>query len=70
MEEKYTWKGWSEAFTIFAKYEPDEFANISVEHDIIYAGPVAGKVSDEDKARLEILGWHIDAEFDCFCRYT
>lgn len=37
-------------------------------HDIIW-GPDADP-SDEDKARLEELGWHFDQESDCWARFV
>lgn len=46
-----------EAFTIFAKYEGDEQYLAAAEHDEIWAGPSPEDVSDEDKKRLEELGW-------------
>lgn len=38
------------------------------EHDIIW-GPDADP-SDEDKERLEELGWHFDEQSDCWSRYV
>lgn len=69
-EKKYTWAGWIEAFQIFEKYEPDVFAEVSAEHDVIYAGPSPDKVSDEDKARLEELDWAIDEDVNSFYNYV
>jgi hypothetical protein len=37
-------------------------------HDIIY-GPDADP-SDEDKTRLEELGWHFDEDSDCWSRFV
>ena len=66
----YSWEAWAEAFLIFAKYEPHKFGNISAEYDVIYAGPDPEKVSDEDKARLEQLGWSVEDEYSCFYQFT
>jgi hypothetical protein len=57
-----------EGFGIFHKY--DGYQDLSAEHDVIYAGPDPAKVSDEDVARLEELGWHIDREYDCFRHFV
>ena len=38
------------------------------DHDVIW-GPDADP-SDEDKARLEQLGWHFDEELDCWSRFV
>lgn len=38
------------------------------EHDIIW-GPEADP-SDEDKKRLDELGWHFDSESDCWARFV
>lgn len=37
-------------------------------HDIIW-GPEADP-SDEDKKRLDELGWHFDSESDCWSRFV
>lgn len=60
------------AFTIFLKYEdldnldPDVYA----EHDVIYCGPDPEIVSEEDKLKLEELGFGVDTEFNCFYYFT
>jgi len=46
------------AFLIFGKYSDSGF--VYAEHDEVYAGPDASVVSDEDKQKLEELGWHVD----------
>lgn len=38
------------------------------DHDIIY-GPEADP-SEEDRARLDELGWHFDDEWDCWARFV
>lgn len=65
-----TYTAWAEAFTIFAKYEPDVFGQVSASHDIIYAGPKPYDISAEDKKRLEELGWHEDYTHECFYHFT
>ena len=67
ISERYTWQGWIEAFTIFSKYDAPPM-DIAAEHDIIYGPIVKADISDEDKDRLEALGWHIDDDFGCFYR--
>lgn len=47
----------AEAFAIFTRCDPDG-ADVSAGHDEMWAGPDPSKVSAEDKARLEVLGWH------------
>lgn len=65
---QHNYMDWVAAFTIFAKYAPiDEFG---VEHDVIYAGPDPELVSDEDKATLEILGWSVEEQYDCFYHFV
>jgi hypothetical protein len=64
------WRGYAEAFTVFAKYSTSSYDHVAGEHDIIYAGPDPSVVSDEDKATLESLGWHIDTSLDSFYRNT
>ena len=45
--------------------------NVSAEHDIIYAGADADKVSKEDaKALKAMTGWHVDSEFNCWAYFT
>lgn len=68
---KYTFAAWAEAFTIFAKYEAEGWAEVAAEHDILYAGPKNfSEVSDEDKARLKELGWHTDIDLKSFYHNT
>lgn len=65
-ENRATYTGWAEAFTIFAKYEPDAKYEVAAEHDIVYAGRAPEAYSDADKARLEALGWDYDESLECF----
>ena len=41
---------------------------VGASHDIIW-GPEADP-SEEDKARLDELGWHFDDELDCWSRFV
>jgi len=51
-----SYRGFSEAFAIFAKYEEGEF-DTDAEHDEIFSGPSPKIVSTEDTKRLQELGW-------------
>jgi hypothetical protein len=74
-DPKYkTWAGLAEAFNIFAKYGEGKWMT-QAEHDVIYAGPDHHDVSQEDKDRLEALGWHFNKDgegedVDCFYYFT
>lgn len=69
LEHGDTYAGWAESFGIFAKYQPDTYADIAAEHDEFWAGPNASMVSAEDRKRLEELGWMADDE-GMFHRYV
>lgn len=45
---------------------------VSAEHDIFYAGHEDGaaKVSDDGKAKLASLGWHIDSASGSWAAFT
>lgn len=44
---------------------------VDAQHDVLYAGPgIDGELTDEDKKKLEELGWHWDEEFDCWSIFT
>lgn len=59
------------AFRIFRRYEKDKTnRTIHASHDIIYAGPNPTDVSEEDLYELGKLGWHAEAQFECFGYYT
>lgn len=66
-----THKEWIESINIFASYADggtDSSFEISAEHDELYAGPDPETVSEEDKKRLDELGWF---ESDgCFQRFV
>lgn len=52
-----------DAFTIFAKYEPDASFAVSAEHDVIYACHVNPEnMDDADIQRLDTLGWSYDSD--------
>lgn len=45
--------------------------SVEAQHDILYAGPgIDGELTDEEKAKLEQLGWHFDEETDSWARFT
>lgn len=63
-----------DGLTILARYDPDglDSHSVSAEHDVIY-GPGPGDpdaVTEEDRERLEELGWHLDSEADCWARFV
>lgn len=60
----------AEAFIIFSKYTKDQYAHIAAEHDNLYCGCNPDLVSQEDIDRLEVLGFHVYHDADCFVRYT
>lgn len=64
-----TFKALAEAFTIFAKYEEGEYKT-KADHDTIYSGPEPEKVSEEDKKRLEELGWEPSEGGEGFVRFV
>ena len=64
-----TYNELAKAFTIFAKYSP-QYADVSAEHDVLYAGPDPETVSDEDKKALSELGWEPETEYNCFYYFT
>ena len=41
------------------------------QHDIIFAGPeLSTELTDEEKAKMEELGWHFDEETDSWAKFT
>ena len=54
-----------EAFTIFRKYDNPRWPTFC-DHDTLYIAVAYSKVSDEDKARLETLGFDENSEDDGF----
>jgi len=61
--------GLAEAFVILAKYNGGSYVT-EAEHDILYAQVDADKVTDEDKKKLDELGWHVDSENGCMALFT
>lgn len=64
-----------EGMQILMKYqEPDDIFGVSAEHDVLYCGPslseLEGKLTDEEKQKLDDLGWHEDSEGDCWACFT
>lgn len=60
-----------EGLKIAEKYDPGAW--IDAQHDVIYAlcdDPDSPKVSAEDRARLEELGFHWDDEVDSWAAFT
>ena len=58
-----------EGLQIFAKYKPGKWC--AAEHDIIY-GPCSDsdQISDEDRKRLDEIGWFIDGDSDSWACHT
>ena len=56
------------AFTIFKKYSDTKWPT-HCEHDILYVCVAPDKVSKEDKAELDRLGFDLNEEHDCFSSY-
>lgn len=55
-------KEWIEALQIFAKYDDGYCCPFSAEHDVVYIQVNPAKVSGDDIARLEELGFHADRD--------
>lgn len=70
VDKDATYGGLAEAFSIFAKYEPDAAYEVAAEHDVIYAGRASDRYSIDDKQRLEELGWHYDESLECYYYFT
>jgi hypothetical protein len=69
-EIRNTYRGWIKAFEIFNKYEPDANGVVQPAHDIVYSGCNPDLVSKEDKKILDMLGWMIEDELECFSKFT
>jgi hypothetical protein len=68
---KYGYKAWAEAFTIFAKYEPEETFCVSAEHDTIYAGRIhPDKMEESDANQLKFLKWAWSENLECWSRFS
>ena len=53
---------------ILEKYSLDE-EWIEADYDVIYGPSLDAPFSDEDKQRLEELGWFESSEFDCWSHF-
>ena len=64
----------SGGMSILSMYEKKglEGLKVDAQHDVIYCGPNINpnKIIDEDKKKLEELGWHFDEECECWARFT
>lgn len=67
---KKTFADYAEAMTIFAKYAPEGTWVLHPAHDEIHAACDFDAVSDEDKARLDELGWFESSEDSGFMIFT
>jgi hypothetical protein len=63
-----------EGLQILKKYAGENSSSIDAQHDVIYAGPsldeLEGRLTEEDRKRLDELGWHEDTEGECWARFT
>ena len=58
-----------EALQIFAKYQDNEWPT-HCEHDVLYIiGITEEEVSDEDKEKLDELGFHFSESKDCWLSF-
>ncbi len=67
-----TYRNMIEGLNIFAKYTKcglDEDLGGS-DHDVIFIASCGLDVSEEDRARLEELGFEESSEFDCWTCYA
>jgi len=64
-----TFNEFAEAFAIFDKYSKDEFA-VCAEHDEIFAHLDSETVSEDDKERLEELGWTPNSDVGGFSTFV
>lgn len=63
-----TFKQLTEGMKILAKYVGEDTHIGGAEHDILYVGGPEEGVSEEDRAALEDLGWHVDEDM-CWSRF-
>ena len=59
-DNKYSAAGFAEAVQILASYGPEELFTYQFQHDQMWFGPDAEKVSAADAERLLALGWFVD----------
>lgn len=55
-----------EALIIFSKYTDEDYPT-SCDHDILYVNVSIHEVSEEDKVKLESLGFYVDESLEIFC---
>lgn len=58
-----------EAMEIFSKYTDGDFF-FGCEHDELYVFVSPDDVSEDDKSKLDELGFFTDREYDCFKMYA
>ena len=56
------------ALQILSKYTGSKHAT-HCEHDVLYVTVDPSLVSDEDKKKLDEMGFFVDSEFDCFASF-
>ena len=67
------WGNFRDGIQILDKYVKDEEYAFCAVHNKIYAGPTepeATKITEEDKTRLEQLGWYFDNETESYYAFT
>lgn len=59
-----------EAMTIFRRYAPSVYSPLHCQHDVLtVCGVDPAAVSDEDKARLDEIGFFVASDGECFQSY-
>ena len=53
-----------EGLQILAKYEDGNEHTVTAEHDIIWAGRISPSLTEEEKKKLNDLGWHYDEDVE------
>lgn len=61
-----------EGLQIIEKSRPTEESeyHFRAEHDVIFVGSLEWQMSDEDKSRMEKLGWEADHDADGWVAYV
>lgn len=67
--DRHTLRGWARAFEIFADANPLAKFAVDCQHDEIYVAD-SRRVTVEQAAELESLGWRRDSENEAWKRYT
>lgn len=57
-----------EGINILAKY-PKDF-KYQAEHDVLYLSDFSFKMTEEDIRRLNVLGFHLEEETECWAKFT